>query len=331
MLLLAGCSSANPSSLFPAGVPSVQAPQTQQRAIANVYVVTTQYGLGRHASGKDRILRFRAGEDTSKPNMTIDLAGSPAIGPAVNPKNGRIAFALTDGSIQVRNKDLVELYTISPHFGSYGFPISIAYDRANNLWVGGWLGTDLGELYEYYGNDTTPDNIYHIPNFSADNPPYSVAFDHAGDLFVEGIQYVWAGCNTGSGCTDTRIPSYSKFLDEYYAYIAPTAMLDGGSRPMHLIEATPNNYIKYYAPPGNRFRGKWHYTGRSRRCSKQYGMFIADLTSDARDTLYLTCEVLGAGTSRGSANGASTIVELSADGHKNVISGLTNPDGAGAF
>jgi hypothetical protein len=332
MLSLAGCSSANPSPLFPAGPPSIQAPTARhQRAIANVYVVTTQFGLGRHASGKDQILRFPAGQDTSKPNMTVDLAESPAIGPAVNPKNGRIAFALTDGQIQVRNKDLAELYTFSPHFDGYGFPISIAYDHANNLWVGGWLGTDFGELHEYYGNDTKPDNIYHIPTPSADNPPYSIAFDGGDTLFVEGLQYVWAACNTGGGCSNTSIPSYSEFLDEYYSYIAPMATLGGGSRPLQIVAATPKRYIKYFAPSGTRNRRKWHYTGRSHRCSGQYGMFIADLTSDPRDTLYLTCEVLGAGTSRGSANGASTIVELSPDGHKKIISGLTNPDGAGAF
>jgi hypothetical protein len=330
MLLLAACSSTNSPSLFPAGQTLLQAPAPRHRAVTNVYVVTTQFGIGRHASGKDQILRFPAGEDTSKPNMTIDLTESPALGPAVNPRNGRIAFALTDGSIQVRNKDLVELYTISPQFGSYGFPISIAYDHANNLWVGGWLGTDFGELYEYYGNDTTPDNTYHIPNASADNPPYAVAFDGQNALFVEGLQYVWAECDTGSGCSDTKIPSYSEFLDEYYAYIAPIAILGGGSRPMHLVEATRTNEIRYYAPSGTRVTHKWHYTGRSRRCSEQ-GMFIADLTSDARDTLYLTCEVPGAGTSHGSANGASSIVELSANRRKHVISDLTNPDGAGAF
>lgn len=330
LLLLAGCSSRNSPSLFPAGQSMLQAPVARQQAVANVYVVTTQFGTGQHASGKDQILRFPAGENTSKPNMVVDLTESPALGPAVNPRNGRVAFALTDGGIQIRNKDLVELYTISPQFGSYGFPISIAYDHANNLWVGGWLGTDFGELYEYYGNDTTPDKTYHVPNASADNPPYAVAFDGQDDLFVEGLQYVWAECNTAGGCSDTTIPSYSEFLDEYYAYIAPMAVLGGGSHPMHLVEATPTNEIRYYAPSGTRVAQKWHYTGHSQQCSGQ-GMFIADLTSDLHDTLYLTCEVLGAGTSHGSANGASTIVELSADRRSHVITGLTNPDGAAAF
>jgi hypothetical protein len=332
ILLLAGCSSANPLSPYPAGPPSLQLHKVRrQRAIANVYVITTQFGFGRHASGKDRILRFPAGEDTSKPNMMVDLNAAPALGPAVNPKNGRVAFATTDGRIEVRNKDLVELYTISPNFGTYGFPISIAYDHANDLWVGGWLGTDFGQLDEYNASDTTPDNIYHIPNRSADNPPYSVAFDGTDDLFVEALQYVWAGCNTRNGCSNTRIPSYSEFLDEYYAYLAPMTVVGGGLRPIHLVEATPTRYIKYFAPSGTQVTGKWHYTGRSQRCADKYGMFIADLTSDAAGTLYLTCEILGAGTSHGSANGASTIVELSPDGHKKIISGLTNPGGAGAF
>ena len=322
--MLAACTSSAPTPDSMA-----RAPLFHERAVGNVYVTTTQYGTGSRASGKDRILRFAAGMDTSTPNMAVELRESPSIGLAVSPRDGRVAIVFSNGRVQIRTKNLEKLYEIGPSFGSYGFPLSVAYDNAGNLWIGGWLGTDMGELYEYYGNDTEPDNTYHIPNASMDEPPYSVAFDKHDNLYVEGRFHVWIDCNTATGCVNTAIPSFSRFLDEYYAYLAEIALLDG-SKP-RLVEATPKNYIKYYSPPASGPTGNWIQTGRSKRCSSAKNMFIGYLAADTNDTLYLTCEVSGAGSSGGSANGTSLILELHRDGSRNVISGLTNPDGAVAY
>ncbi len=306
-------------------------PGPTKQTVKNVYVITTQYGQGRHASGKDRILRFPAGRDTSTPNMIVGLPVAPSVGPAVSSRSGRIAFSLTNGEIEVRDRNLVKLYSIVAGFGSYGFPISLAYDHSGNLWVGGWLGTDMGELDEYYGDDTKPDNVYHIPNLYDDYPPYAVAFDESDHLYVQGRFHVWTDCNTTSGCTNTTIPSFSNFLDEYFAYIAPMAVI-GRAESRQVVEATQHDHIRYFSPTGRGTGGKWRFTHRSQRCTEKRFMFIADISADVDKTLYLTCEVLGAGTSgAGSARGASTILELYSDGHSNRISGLTNPDGAGAF
>lgn len=288
--------------------------------IGNVYVATSAY-----STGTDQLLRFPAGENTSTPNKMVSLAGNPTA-LAVSPFNGRVAVNTTDGELHVFNKNLSPLYSFTAPHSSFGGAVSVAYDIDSNLWigtlqdVGGMAG---GYLYEYYGNDTTPDNTYYIPHGdpSTAQTPWSMAFDGEDSLYVEAQKYVWVACNMTSGCSNTKVPSYS-YVGSGSEAIVQIALLNGTTPNPELVTYSVNQTY-YYAPPASGVGGSWTLVETKKHCDGTPSMSINYLQSDPNSTLYFTCLVAGAN--------ASVVVELQGDGTKYTISNLTRPVAAAAY
>ena len=183
-----------------------------------------------------------------------------------------------------------------------------------------------GYLYEYYNSDTSPDKTYYVPHGgpSTSQTPWSVAFDSSDNLYVEAKAYVWVECNESGGCSNTKVPSYS-YVGSGSEGISQIAMLSNSvsSSTTPVMATFFVNQLYYYAPPAGGIGGTWTEVTHNAHCNGMTSMSIKYMQSDPNNTLYLTCLLVG--------SGSSVITELHANGTKNTISDLTDPVAAGAY
>lgn len=292
-------------------------------AVSNVYVATGETGYG---TGAEEILRFPAGENTSTPNKTVSLKFYPDA-MAVSQYNGRVAVLdrLHGTSVEVYNKDLTFLYSVKPPQATHNdLPIAVAYTSEGSLFISVVnINYYTGKVYQYNGNDTSPDATWAIqcPTCYDGEGVYAIAFSGNNEPFFEGGTEVYLCSNGPSGsCTNTGIPSYGNYDpsegDNFIAELAFTG---------DIFEMKNVHHVARYSPTiSGGSIGDWSYAGHQQYCTAS-GMIVQYLATDSNGTLYVTCQVYYTGTE------ASTVIEQTSNGTQYTVSGLSIANAAGAY